>query len=293
MGDYVYPRLGRSGLGNLLWTWAKSYVWAAEHDAEILAPQWGYVDWRRCLHRDPDQRRYHSFFTNQGYIQGIRRTHLLLTLPKVDPEQYASCHKSCVVVFGGLGTFTPLIGKHTLVANEFLRIINPVNFPAGRAYPEKYLALHVRLGDFKTANPEKLRQGSTNMRQPLEWYLYALRECRKCIGYEIPTVVFSDGSAEELDQLLNESNVQMSGGQSAMADLIALSRSAILIGSRSSFSLWAAYIGQMPVIYYKGARPWHEPTVHPDENEPWEIEWMPGDNFSESFTRLLKQCVPS
>ena len=37
-----------------------------------------------------------------------------------------------------------------------------------------------------------------------------------------------------------------------MADLLALSRSELLIASGSTFSMWASYLGRMPVIWYPG-----------------------------------------
>jgi hypothetical protein len=99
------------------------------------------------------------------------------------------------------------------------------------------VGIHVRLGDF-----------SGNMLHPVSWYVDALRAVRRRDGRR-RVFVFSDGSEAQLAALLAEPEVELVRGTNAIVDLLLLARSQLLIGSGSStFSSWAAFLGQMPVV---------------------------------------------
>lgn len=285
---YVYPKLSKSGLGNLLWMWAKAVCWASDHQVPVLKPRWVYWSWGRFLRKDSDKRRYCGFFLSDGSIGGWARLWRLMTYRRVLPNEYRDGMRRCLVTFSELGDFTPLIGRHEQVRDAFYRIVLPSHLPSEEVFPDRYIALHVRMGDFSPYVATALESGETNMRIPVEWYREALQSCRKQIGSDIPAVVFSDGTDGDLAMLLDEPNISRSQGHSALEDLVALSRADLLIASRSSFSLWAAYVGQMPVIYYRGCRPWHEPVVHPTEGGGWECEWKVGEAFPKSFAERLR-----
>lgn len=290
MNSYVFPALPKSGLGNLLWIWAKSLCWAHERGLPLLAPRWHYVEWRRYIKGIPDKRSYRGFFSSSGYICGFEKYLILATHKHVTPDQFANVRSSCVIVFNTMGAFTPLIGRHKFVAQKFYEMVNEPHLPDMSDVPSRFIGLHVRCGDFQPYNPEALAVGKSNIRQPLEWYRDCLREGRRRIGVDLPAVVFSDGNARDLSLLLNEPGVQLSPCSSPLADLILMARSSLLIGSRSSFSLWASYIGQMPVVYFRGARPWHEAVVSSPEEHPLEVEWMPGDDLPDNLMeRALRQ----
>ena len=77
-----------------------------------------------------------------------------------------------------------------------------------------------------------------------------MNELRKELGADINFKIFSDGSNEELSLILKQKNTERVRFGSALADLLALSKSHILIGSASStFSMWASYLGRMPTIW--------------------------------------------
>jgi len=286
----VYPKMHKSGLGNLLWMWAKAYCWARDHDLPLLTPNWVQWDWKRYIQFNPDKRNYLGYFNNDGYIGGWRRSHMLASYRRIRPEQYEPGLSRRLVVFDSMGDFTPLIGRHKMIQEAFCSIVRPAHLPDPKDYPDRYIALHVRMGDFSPVDVSEIQHGKTNMRLPLEWYRDALRACRNMLGQDIPAVIFSDGTPGELELLLKEKNIQLANGSSAMSDLIALSRACLLVASRSSFSLWAAYIGQMPVIYHKGARPWFEPVVHPEDSIAWEIEWNSCDDIPSSFFEHTVNC---
>ena len=117
-----------------------------------------------------------------------------------------------------------------------------------------FIAMHVRRGDITRVNftPEILR----NVKQypPLSWFVAMARAVRRSVPLRhLPIIVFTDGSADEIAELLQIENVRMADRQPAMADIWALAKAKILFASGySSFSLWASYLGAMPTFYGPG-----------------------------------------
>jgi hypothetical protein len=69
------------------------------------------------------------------------------------------------------------------------------------------------------------------------------------VGYPVGAVIVSDGKESELRELLDQEQVTLVRAGSAISDLLVLSNSKVLIASAgSSFSAWAAFLGQMPSI---------------------------------------------
>jgi hypothetical protein len=93
----------------------------------------------------------------------------------------------------------------------------------------------------------------TNTRIGLDWYLSVIKSLRSHFG-QLPVDVFSDGSDEELRPLTSLSGVTRRTFGSSIGDILALSSSAILVASGSTFSMWASYLGRQPVVWYPGRR---------------------------------------
>jgi len=286
-----YPKFNGSGLGNLLWIWAKCFVWCKDHHIEMIGPRWAQFRPVRFLKRDADLRFYKGYFINKGYINGLAKYYKLLAYESITVENFDDTlhsiptHKKNVVVFSGLGKFTPLIGRHKEVHAELLRIADPHCLPAKHVH--SFIAIHIRRGDFGKGTIEDLRNGKTNLQIPIEWYVSALRALRKETVSSGKVIVFSDGTDEELSLLLLESNVERSTQKNALKDLLKMSYGAALIASRSSFSLWASYLGQIPTLYYKGARPWHEDIVDSGSCNSLEIEWDDDTSFESTFIKII------
>jgi hypothetical protein len=108
------------------------------------------------------------------------------------------------------------------------------------------------LGDFSTPQNEAvLKSGAQNYRIPISWYVDQVKQLRQQVNRDVPVYIFSDGRNDELSELLSLPNCQRISFGSSIADILALSKSNILIASGSTFSMWASYLGRMPVIWYK------------------------------------------
>jgi hypothetical protein len=72
----------------------------------------------------------------------------------------------------------------------------------------------------------------------------------------MPAFVVSDGRDEELADLLGEPHVRRAGIGSAIGDILLLSRARVIIGSGgSSFSAWASFLGERPIVTIPGQSP--------------------------------------
>jgi hypothetical protein len=142
------------------------------------------------------------------------------------------------------------------VRRELLAIVRGEHKAGLQADFRRSLSVHVRLGDFilpNTAHDLDIgKSGQVCYRIPIDWYVSVVRTLRRGISGDLPVHLFSDGTDRELGPLLALPGCRRVAFGSSIADLLALSRASLLIASGSTFSMWASYLGRMPVIWYKG-----------------------------------------
>jgi len=288
---YGWSWLPRSGLGNMLFPWARCLVWCKDNGCEMIGPVWFKVRLGPYLRRERDKRHYWKLFHAGGAITGLRRLWLLARLPMISEEvgrERATNLRRCVVLFRGMtGLFEPIIGRHREVLNGLTTIVRRGCLPTRSA--KGYIGIHVRRGDFAVPTDTRLlMDGGWNYRIPIEWYLQCLREVRAAAGSCVPATVVSDGSGNELDLLMSEPGVTWHRGRSAIEDLLWLSSSSVIIASGSTFSMWASYLGQAPSLWFPGqlrqrvVTAWGEDCVA-------ETEWAPDRRLPGSFIALLER----
>lgn len=280
---FGYPVIGRAGLGNELFAWARCFLWCRDNQAPMLAPRWRQIHIGPYLRGERDKRQYHLLFHNAGYVGGWRRQQILWSARQLGETEWtageAASAKSTVVRFQGMRDhFTPLLGRHAEIRRELARITRPNYLPAGLP-AEPFLGVHIRLGDFKNPpNQAALAGGEWNYRIDLHWYAHAIRAVRNAIGEECLALVCSDGEESELGPVLSLPNAAIHRSGSAIGDLLSLSAARILVASGSSFSMWASFLGQIPTVWFPGQRRWSlvgpefgfesEPELAPDQDLP-------------------------
>jgi hypothetical protein len=156
-------------------------------------------------------------------------------------------------------TFHGLHAHRTVIRERIMGIVNdpvPENHRWGSG---DYIAVHVRLGDFAVADPALIDRGEPNLRIPMAWYVNLLSALRKrCRDRSI--YIFSDGDEKTLQPLLDQGAKLYRSG-SDMTDLLAMSGASILVGSNSTYSRWAAFLGNMPSIWLKTTADVEKPTA--------------------------------
>ena len=268
---FAYAALPRFGLGNVLIPWARSEVFAARHGAQLLAPQWVRPKIGPLLRRERDLRLYWGFFSNSGTLRGPAKWRVLTHARRyqgIDAEKALSDHASdpstprlVVFRFQGGGPFFGADAPYARpIIQERLQAIlsrrSRAEFDRARAsLPKRFIAVHVRRGD-KVIMPEGV---SANIGQKdlwvmrSEWYERTLQSVRGAIGDNVPAVIFSDGTDEQIADLLSLPATVRSPKGSAIVDMLLLASGNVLIGTgRSSFSYWAGLLGNAPSVWYPG-----------------------------------------
>lgn len=291
--DFFFFRWWGPGLGNILFPWARSVVAARRLGARPIFPCWPQIRlralarfrWRR------DSRTYAGLFRNPGtYADGFEKLHAVLRLPRLAESSLSKSQllREAIIVFEEReGLFAPILDQHALVRDELISITRPEHLKGLFTARNDSIAVHVRLGDF--AVPEngesQIRSGGPNLRIPLDWYGSAIAACRRALGYEASVRIFSDGSDEELRPLLEISGVRRASFGTSIGDLHALSAAPLFIASGSTFSMWASYLGRMPVIWYPGQL---KCRLYYDQPEA-EIELPSDGDLPNSFVECVRR----
>lgn len=268
---YVYPklsdidlgitRIGGLGLGNMLFTYARALLYAKEHGARVIRPTWNSIPVGQILRGDKNKRFYHDLFVNRtGEIAGVKKAWLLLKGKKVPEERIKNdpadpLEDGEIAVFSGMeGEFEPLMGKGNsrFLYQHFQMILRENNRKALMFEPGNGVCVHVRLGDFTRGSQEDLKAGRSNMSIPISWYVSIVKQLQKVLPKDATIYVFSDGTDEELAELLALPHVRRETFGTAIADIMAMTKAKIFVASGSTFSRWVRFLGQMTTIAYPG-----------------------------------------
>jgi hypothetical protein len=285
---YGYPILPKAGLANMLIPWAECFIWCHDNGIMQIAPFWHKARIGPYLRRERDKRQYQNLFTAKEAVTGIKRLFLVLIAKKINSENFEiskdvkQISQTTLVCFSDMNHLERLIGRQQQVLSEIYRITRPELWP--KNLPVKFIGIHIRLGDFPLKS-----EGSRQIyfRQPVQWYIGALKELKKSLKTDLPVLVFSDGTDQELSGLLEIEHVSRSPYTEAISDLLAIAHSLVLITSRSSFSLFGAFLGQTPTIWYQGKTDICGHDYLESNNRDLAVEWMPGNKLPERFLTIL------
>jgi hypothetical protein len=257
--DFLFVRFFGGGLGNLLFPWARAISHGHKYRVPVIFPTWPQIKIGTYLRREKDKRHYSGIFRpTRDYMVGWERIARLIGVRRIkeedflnDPESYAGGKKDYVVAITGYdGFFAPILDDHELIKKKLLEIVRREHIPSEPANP--YVAVHIRLGDFKVGNQTT----------PFEFFDSMLTQVRAALD-DAEILVFSDGHPSEIDWLLTKHHAKLTSYGSSIADILAISRSRLLIASKNStFCWWGSYLGRMPVIWPKDTsthRIYHNP----------------------------------
>ena len=270
---YIYPkfskheligiRLGGAGLGNLLFTWSRVIAASEKHNAKLIWPTWPSIKVGPWIRHEKDKRTYVGLFSNRiGMCGGIKKYLKLCFSRKIHTKDLDA------VDWGNLGENDLVIyDDYNLAPGAF-----QMNFNGTREYRDKIayiiysnlgkkgkkamafdasktICVHVRLGDFaKTTSA--IDTGKNNMRIQINWYVSVVKKLREAAGWSVPVFIFSDGTDEELNELLSLPGIKRITFGNSIGDIVGLSRAPIMISSGSSFSLWSRFLGNCSSISY-------------------------------------------
>jgi hypothetical protein len=258
---YCRAVLPNAGLGNKLFPWARCRVFSLEHGMPMLTPSWSQLKLGPILRRDGDARTYNDLFRASlpGQVNGVRQVWLRLSAGPIDepadlhlPPMRAES-KRIVVFKGAKDYFGSLTASHEVLLTELRAMTRERWVRRADEVGPAAIGIHVRRGDFAEPSSEAdfILRGA--IRTPMEWFIHSLQTIRQMSGRTVPAVVVSDAPDRVLAPLLEQAAVTRAATGSAIGDLLVLSQAKVLIASGgSTFSGWAAFLGQMPTVAYPG-----------------------------------------
>ena len=256
VADLWFLRISGCGLGNSFYTYFHAVALAEKYGAAVIAPPWFSVKVGPLLRRERSKRLYWRMFRPfPGEIHGVKKLLTLLTASRKRVTLTVGESNEPVVVPGAINfvvsrkfTFHGLHAHRAIIRRRLLGTVNdPI--PADHRWGGgDYIAIHIRLGDFAiAANSDLVKGAQANLRIPLDWYINLTRALRKRYA-DRPVYIFSDGDAETLAPILDQ-GAELYRSGSDMTDLLAMAGASILVGSNSTYSRWAAFLGNMPSIW--------------------------------------------
>jgi hypothetical protein len=301
----VTTRLPHAGLGNMLLVWARAVLFAELNSLPMLAPNWQTFHIGPWLRGERVKRYYGSFFSANNYhsrlnygLQNILASQEVHTNPDIGKLDLTSPEFESPAqhifrfdrmppwndYFQDLKDYQPLI-KKKLYADIHQPLLNKI-----LALPSPQIGMHIRRGDYQQPQAGEDFAVRRYVYTPLQWYIDVLGSIRNMLGLNVPVTIFSDGYPEELSEIMALPNVSISPETSALSDMIAMSRSKLLIGSaHSSFSAWSSYLGQCPTLWTLDRAHLYQP-MFPKEIRQYVYEGG-FDPIIESMPNLLKNNI--
>ena len=254
-----------AGLGTRLFPWARCKVFASRHRLPMLAPHWVQLRVGPLLRGGIQLQAYHrqillmGLFHRNGYIGGLDRARLR-SVPRIDEPQSVdhgslpSTEQPVVISFKGYGNlFADLEGEQEFLLRALRDEAQPkwVTLADRLAAP---IGVNVRCGnDFREARSESDFTNMGAVKTPVAWFVSALQSVREVAGSHVRAIVVSDGTREQLKDLLSLPNVQFARPGCAISDLLTLAHANVLIGSGgSSFSAWASFLSRATTVSHPG-----------------------------------------
>lgn len=285
--DFCFIRLGGLGLGNMLFPYARAVLYGKKHQMQLIWPTWVSIPVGQIIRREDNKRFYHDLFCNRiGALQGLSKFLVLISHKK--RKEGSAVGEGEILVFQGMeGEFEPIAGKENskVIKSHLEEILQDRNKKALTFDPGDGICVHIRLGDFIRGSQADLKAGNPNTSIPVSWYIDMIRQIRQALGKELPVYLFSDGTEEELKEILSLPGVEKITFGTAIADILAMSGSRIFLASGSTFSRWVRYLGRMHTITYPGQLKQH--LLEPDEDS-FEIE---AEQIPKEYLDRLKRTI--
>ena len=280
----VYAKLPRTGLGNMLFVWARAEIFARLNQGELFVSSWTKFRLGPFLRGERSKRLYFGSLVNDGVLRRLRLFWFRLSrgpvrnppLEMIDPhvrKQYL--YQFDAIAGDPRDPFRAFIPHHDFLRRKLEeRLVTRVRDRlAGISSP--VVGIHVRRGDFK----------QTSWLTPIEYFCDRLRNVRTIAGCVLPATVFTDGTPAEVAPLLNMPDVQLSPRQPEVLDLLQLSLSDVMIVSKgSTFGMWAGFLSRGIII---GDSEWNHAASRPADINRKHYEGGP-DMDPEKWPELLK-----
>ncbi|HEY4062601.1 MAG TPA: alpha-1,2-fucosyltransferase [Puia sp.] len=247
----VYVKFPRAGLGNMLLTWSRGFVFAHLNGLTMVTSGWLGFRLGPWIRREKKKRLYWGFFREESWLER-KKTNWQKIFRKVVHEPEVEINKRAedrgvLFQFDQVSPSQDLFGhmrSHRLLVRQgIVDMLLPEMKRRLAEYTPPAIAIHVRRGDFKIASPIT----------PLEFFINAIKIVRSETGTQWPVTVFTDAAPEEIKDILDLPDVSLTEDKPDILDILLMSKSKVLVLSRSStFSYWGAFLSDAIIIKPEG-----------------------------------------
>lgn len=255
-----YVKLPKAGLANKLLVWAQGVVFAERNNAILYSKGWVHFSIGPILRHEKSWRIYYGYFNRLSIVELIKVRYSLFIYPKQEVVP-SDCDMTfdCKGIVSVISTnphwreyFQHIQLYRVQIVEKFNQSISGTIQKRIASYSDiPWIGVHIRMGDFKIPknNDEFCRMGQ--VRTPISHFTDKINQIRKIANCQLPVLVFSDGTRDELGEILNLSEVALAENDLDIIHLVRLSQSKILIMSAgSTFSMWAAFMSNAIVIHH-------------------------------------------
>jgi len=221
----------------------------------MIWPTWFSIRPGTWIRNESDKRIYGDLFKNNSkYVGGLKKYWILLTRRKFYHNMDCSIdNKNGINIYNYYDMkmeFGDLIKYHKTIYGDLYNNLKKKNKIFEFYDYSNTVNVHIRLGDFNRPSDESLEKGLNNISISIAWYIYIIKQLSQISKGKLNFNIFSDGSENELREVIALDKVKRVSFGNSITDIFALSSSKLIIASGSSFSLWARFLGQADCITY-------------------------------------------
>jgi hypothetical protein len=255
--SFVFCCLPNAGLGNKLFVWAKALVFARLNSLPLVVTGWTQLQKAPILHGG-DFRLYWNYFRPVKDVDwlkqaAIRRRAKIVKEPPVvqlEPPGQPTIYEFSKVPHWS-DSFGELKPHREMIRGALFEMLTPARQREYEKAAKPEVCIQVRMGDFQPLKPEADFSKVGNTRTPLGYFTHIIKSIREVHGSRVPVTIVSDGSRDQLQELLTLPGVERGASQTAIVDILRMSRSKLLIPSAgSSFGYWAGFLGDCAIIIH-------------------------------------------
>ncbi len=258
----IVCKLPKAGLGNQLFPLLNALVFAKLNALPVVIVGYHHLKIGPYLRKEKTKRKYRGYFTFQKSLLGeqidkckiywwqkkyaIVKEHPIVAIHEKDRSRK-------LFLFEKLPTYHDYfihLKPHRMMVKELLTtIVNPRILVEVQQQPAPIIGVHIRMGDFR-----KLKQGEDfskvgHVRTPEFYFIDIINTIRQLNGKKLPVSLFTDGYRHEFEEIFQLDDIQMVEGNADIVDLLLLSRSSMVVTANgSTFSYWAAFLSDSPII---------------------------------------------
>jgi hypothetical protein len=273
--NLVTVNLPRSGLGHCLFSYARAYSYYAEGCAEFVHPIWFRIRLGPYLRREIDKRNYHRVIRRpRGW--GLSSWYLLrrwsMRLCNEDTFEPGASGQFLVVTNDLVKHDFSRIEPHRDSFAKALQSISRIPTELGQL-PTPSIGIFHRGGDMSVNRPATTDERRLRTHGygyiPVGYAADALEQVRRIAGWKVPAVLSTDASPAEVEPIMRQGSVSLARHDSALANMLEMSRHAVLIVGTTNYSRWSWFLGDAFAITPKLDNPKILPPAPDRPDSAW------------------------